>query len=570
MNKIQEDIFKGIKKNWDYWTITGFVLIAFIILFVSGVWTPQMVHIDGIDPICYFSYIHSIFFDKDLNFDNEYKALNAKLMGKVRRTPKGYPSNSFSIGPGLILSPVYLLTHLVILTGKKYLNWDVEPDGFSTPYQFVTIAMLAFFGWIGLLLTHSFLKIFFPIHQSLAATLIIFLTTNLIYYFFPQTFMPHSLSFFSISLFIFHFSKHIEDIKVFKIKQWIISGMLLGLATLVRWQDFLFIILPILTLSSIVSKKQIFEKQNLKSVFFSLGGFLVACLVVFLPQMIAWKVINGSLLTIPQGAGFLHLTRPALLKVLFSTFNGLFSWHPITLVAIIGIFFQLKKNKILSTAFLLIFLGEYYINASVLDWHGSWGFGMRRFINCCPIFAFGLAALLNKLESPKLRFSFLIGGISIFIIWNMLFLTQFYLGLIPKYRPLNFHEFVTQKFIILKAINRKRFTTAAKELIARRNLKDAERAIDLALQLEPQSVDTCSTAGNYFMVKGDFNSAIHFYQKTLELEERGEWLYGLAVAYYYLDNLTEAKSNLLKVIKRNKEMVKESQQFLKLLSGIQE
>jgi tetratricopeptide (TPR) repeat protein len=227
---------------------------------------------------------------------------------------------------------------------------------------------------------------------------------------------------------------------------------------------------------------------------------------------------------------------------------------------------MVKKEKVLSLSLIIIFLGQYYLNASVSDWHGSWGFGMRRFVNCMPILAFGLAALLETLESPRIRFPMLVLAGCIFVIWNLLFLTQFYLGLFPRWRALNFHEMVTQKLIISRALDRKRFTTAANILIERRDFQQAARAVELALELEPGSVDAQETAARYYLATNDFVRAVYYYKKVLEIEERGEHLYGLAVAYYVLGEIPEAIDALERIRDRNKEMVPEAENFLKKLS----
>lgn len=278
--------------------------------------------------------------------------------------------------------------------------------------------------------------------------------------------------------------------------------------------------------------------------------------------MIAWHIINGKALTIPQGRSFLNFGNPALLKILFSTYNGLFSWHPITLISLCGVILFLKRELRYSSAMLLFFLLQYYLNASTQDWHGSWGFGMRRFDSCLPIFAFGLAALFDLGAQKSVRLKYLVFASSIFIVWNLLFLTQFYLRLIPDYRPLTYHEMAGQKLQIFRAINRKAFVKAANTLIKRKDLDRAKKAIELAVELEPESSEALGVAGNLYLLTGNYQAAISYYQKALETDTRGEWMFGLGKAYYMLGDFEQARYYLQMNLKRGREMSKEARLFL--------
>jgi len=89
---------------------------------------------------------------------------------------------------------------------------------------------------------------------------------------------------------------------------------------------------------------------------------------------------------------------------------------------------------------------QLYIN-SVAGWVG-WSFGMRRFINCSGLFTLGLAAFLATLQRwVRLRYLALIGVL--LVIWNVLFVLQYYLGSIPHDDYLTFDQFVVDKFRVL-------------------------------------------------------------------------------------------------------------------------
>ena len=66
--------------------------------------------------------------------------------------------------------------------------------------------------------------------------------------------------------------------------------------------------------------------------------FACAAIVAFLPTFITKKIIFGSYLNFGYTEHWFW-NSPALLKVSFSSEHGLFSWTPIIILAVIGLFF---------------------------------------------------------------------------------------------------------------------------------------------------------------------------------------------------------------------------------------
>ena len=132
--------------------------LALLFLFVA--FFPLVTHrIYASDEIQYFSYTHSLFFDRDLDFSNQYlyfcnvdKVKFADfcrdLYGK-REPATGLPINVAPIGTGLFWMPPFALAHAGVLAARA-LGATVKADGFSAPYIFaITWASYAY-GCIGL------------------------------------------------------------------------------------------------------------------------------------------------------------------------------------------------------------------------------------------------------------------------------------------------------------------------------------------------------------------------------------------------------------------------------------
>ncbi len=83
-------------------------LLALLPLVLAALYLqPQRVASDG---IFYYSPLHSLVVDGDLDFANEYRVLGAPA-GYFQRTETGRLPNNFSIGPALLWLPWFVLAH---------------------------------------------------------------------------------------------------------------------------------------------------------------------------------------------------------------------------------------------------------------------------------------------------------------------------------------------------------------------------------------------------------------------------------------------------------------------------
>jgi hypothetical protein len=78
-------------------------------------------------------------------------------------------------------------------------------------------------------------------------------------------------------------------------------------------------------------------------------------------------------------------------------------------------------------------------------WPGGASFGARRFINCTPIFAIGLAALLDRLRPAGHRVA--VAGIVLAIVWNFGLAVQYSAGIIPRDQPVSMRTIVRNQFL---------------------------------------------------------------------------------------------------------------------------
>lgn len=405
------------------------------------------------DGIYYYVYLRSAVLDGDLNFQNDYEiyqSFNTEDLVKKqemlsRKTPTGMPANLFSVGPAVLWSPLYVLTHgLLSVLGRAGDGYAFEEQA---PIMFLSIV----YGFIGIVLMYRVTAGMFSKFAAFVSLLGIWLATNVVYYMGVSPSASHVLSLFASALFVYIWWRGRNGRTKWG---WLVWGLSAGLMTLVRWQDILIALLALLEWLKTTGDSRRTTKQFYLPALVNGALFAAGLVLAFLPQLFAWQVLYGAPLTAPQGEGFFQWLHPEMLNVWFSTKHGLFSWSPILLLAVIGFVPLFRNNRLLGTAAILIFVGESYINSIVNDWWDGEAFGARRFISLMPFFTLGLAALLDALLNttrPRVRVSqtTVLGILVALIVWNNLFVLQYNLWLkgIGHISPIpTLQEMTTDKF----------------------------------------------------------------------------------------------------------------------------
>ena len=160
----------------------------------------------------------------------------------------------------------------------------------------------------------------------------------------------------------------------------------MGVAALVRWSSAL---LAILLLWDAVAHLRAGRFRMLaRDAGLWAAGFLAA----FAPQLVVWKLLYGSFVTIPQGGGFVA-GHPAWAGVLFSPHHGLFAWSPLLYVGLAGLalWARTAPGRALAATLSRFVLALTRLNAGVADWPAGAAFGARRFDATLPFFGLGLA-----------------------------------------------------------------------------------------------------------------------------------------------------------------------------------
>lgn len=348
------------------------------------------------DGVGYFSYLHSIVVDHDLDLSDEYA--EARAEGVIfyqplftQKTPRGLAADYFPVGPALLAAPLYIAALAIAPRG--------QPE-FGPPFSIaITLASLLY-GLLALALAYLLAAEVVGRRPAALAVAVAAGATSFAYYLVYEPSYSHSFSAFAVGAFLLAWWRGRDGRSL---AGWLGLGLLGGLLALIRFQDGALVAIALLDLP-----------RARWRVLLLAPGLVIA----FLPQLAVDQALFGTWLPVRPAGQELSLASGHYLDVLFSSYHGLFTWTPATLLAVAG--FALLRERRLQLAFAYALVVETAINGAAPDWWGGFSFGLRRFIDLTPFFALGLAALCTRLPPLLARI-----GAAALIAWNVVLMANF-------------------------------------------------------------------------------------------------------------------------------------------------
>jgi hypothetical protein len=415
------------------------------------------------DGVGYYAYLRSALIDHDLRFENDYLAGNRSFVmsrfdaqGRLLPlfyTRTGYVENHFTVGPALLWAPVIVLVHGIVIA-LNHLGVNVKPNGLSGPYLLALALTTATYGFFSLFLSFQIARKYFDAKLAFLATVGIWFATSLPVYMYFNPSWSHAHSAFAVALFLWYWDRTRLRRST---AQWIILGLMAGLMGNIYYANIILLIFPgleVLYLYRMEHTGSTNKRGLSRNIAADCVLFAATVFVSLLPTFVTRQIIYGN----PFETGYPSILTwnwrtPALLQVLFSPNHGLFSWTPIVLVAVVGLFCCTKKDILLGGGSLITFLAFYYFIASYPDWAGVSSYGNRFFISLTPIFILGLASLLNAgstWDGRNLRTARLgIATVALLSIWNWGFIFQWGTHLVPARGPISWSEMVHNQFFVV-------------------------------------------------------------------------------------------------------------------------
>jgi hypothetical protein len=374
------------------------------------------------DATHHFVQLRSMVFDHDLQFRNEYTRIYDLRGGEpgtewisTDLTRTGHVRNYMPVGPALLWAPLY-----IVVAGAQealaLVGLAAPPDGFDRALQIVPGVTGSLAATIGAWLCWRLARRWTDAVTAAVATVAVWLGSHAIYYALVSPSYSHAASMLTSAIFFSRWLDGRDRPSVGRFAEW---GGLAGLSALMRWQDAIFLLVPLVAAIT----WRVPWRTRLIGCTVALGAWLV----VFSPQMLVWHVLYGQPFAVPQGPSFMRWTSPHPIDVLFSSSHGLFSWAPMLVPAVVGLAVFALRQRELRLMLAVLLAGSWYINAAVADWWAGEAFGARRFLSLFPLFVLGLATWLHAPGWPFRTRRSRITVVCILFLMNGLLLLQYQL-----------------------------------------------------------------------------------------------------------------------------------------------
>jgi hypothetical protein len=419
------------------------------------------------DGVGYYAFARALLIEHSLDFTEDYRHANESFRaprldeyGQPRatfRTPTGHLDNHFTVGPAILWMPFLLLAHVGVLLAHA-LGSSVAADGFSAPYRIAMALATAFYGFLGLLLSFRLTRQYVEERWALLATLSIWWASSLPVYMYFNPSWSHAHSAFVVALFLWYWH---ETRSSRSLAQWLILGLIAGIMLNVYYANAM--VLVVLVIEAARGYYLAFRSDpsvapnsapRVSELLLRHTLFAVVLLVCLLPTFITRYLIYGSAFE----SAYIPLRdwkwfSPYFFAVCFSPNHGLFSWTPILLLAIVGLFLFWRREPLAGKPFLAASLAFYLFISCYPDWAGISSYGNRFFVSLTPLFILGLAVFFDRatqlFRSRRAALAAAVTLLTVSSLWNAGLIFQWGSHLIPARGPVSFFEIIHNQFFVV-------------------------------------------------------------------------------------------------------------------------
>ena len=315
-------------------TFVAIGLLFALAYMTAHVWFPKPPGrvIDG-DALGYYAWLRSVAFDGDIDFSNDYRLLTddfAEDSEELTPLATGLVPNKWPPGSAVLWAPLFLAVGAVVAL-LNLIGAQIPFDGLALPFKISAGVAGIAYATAGAWLCYDLARRIYSAASAFWATITLWLGGSLLYYSLVSPTYSHATSLFVVALFThtWYRTRDRDDLRRFAL-----LGVLAGLAGLVRSQDLIILIIPGLELLDGIRER----RWSLAAACRRLAVLCIACAAVFAPQVWAWQTIYGTPVLNPHGgSAYFRWAEPAILQTLFSTRQGLISWTPIVLFAVVGL-----------------------------------------------------------------------------------------------------------------------------------------------------------------------------------------------------------------------------------------
>jgi hypothetical protein len=428
------------------------ILLFFLTLPLSNPWVRG-------DGVGYYAFGRAILIGGNLDFTKDWLDGNSSFrMGRVgpdgninqnQFTSTGHLDNHFTIGPAILWAPFLVTAHLVVKASHIF-GSQVPADGFSSPYRIAMALGTALYGFLGIWFSFLLAKKYCGEKWAFLGALGIWFASSLPVYMYFNPSWSHAHSAFVVAFFLWYWDRTRTERSA---AQWLILGAIAGLMMDVYYINAVLLVVPLMeSIAGYWNRLKADEIERARKLFVSNVIFVIAILVAFTPTLITKKVIYGSYFSTGYATDLWYWKSPALLKVCFSSEHGLFSWTPILILSVGGLFLLRRYDRDLSLFLTGGFLVYLYMIGCYENWAGISSFGNRFFVSLTPLFIIGLASFFGWIASKwreRQAAVFAWSVTAMFVLWNMGLIFQWGTHLIPARGPISWREAAYNQYAVV-------------------------------------------------------------------------------------------------------------------------
>ena len=417
---------------------------AWIALILAGVLALPLAtaRLYASDEIQYFAYLRSLWFDRDLSFDNEYRYFYDRGIAVAwtfresyleRTTATGLRYNYGTIGAAILWAPFYAAADGAVRVGRA-LGVPVAADGFSRPYLRAVAYGSAVYGFLAICL--AILAARRLLGEGHLAGAAVWMGTPLLHYMYVAPGFAHACSAFAVALFV--------SVWLAVRERWSAGGLVaLGassaLMTMVREPAAFLVIGPAIDFVwSLVEAARQNRWERVRLLLLRVAAGTAVAFVCYLPQVMAYVTLYGGL-TSPYNLDDRMLWHaPHFGDVLASPRHGFFFWTPLAAVALAGLGWfaatgagriGTARGRRIGICLLAMFASQAYIAGSITRWTLAGSFGQRRFVGTTVILAIGLAAAIRWVRGATsgrpYRRAAAVAVLAACVWWNVALMAQY-------------------------------------------------------------------------------------------------------------------------------------------------
>ena len=436
--------------------------VLLIVLFLASL-PAVTARLYSSDEVQYFSYLRSLWFDRDVSFENEYRYFYDH---QIAQTPDFYQTflvraeaatgrriNYGTMGCAILWAPFYAVADVTVRV-LRAAGRDIAADGYSQPYISAVAYGSAFYGWCAIVLAMAATRRIVA-RRAISSGLLVWAGTPLLFYSYVAPPFSHACSAFAVALFVTIWL-HVR--RTWSVAGTAALGLSAALMAMVREQDIFFALGPaadfVLTLTRSTHRRNL--RQTLAAAFAGTAAFAAG----YLPQVLAYIALNGRPGPSPLVGRKMFWYAPHALQVLGDTRHGFFFWTPLAALAVAGLIVMTTTARVeaignhpaaapstaseswsvgvsdmrqIGACLLLMVVMQVYISGAVESWTVAGAFGQRRFVALTIVLVIGLAALRDWMRGRAAR-GVLNAAIALSVWWNVALMAEFGTSMMDRQR----------------------------------------------------------------------------------------------------------------------------------------